>query len=101
MTAMTDHAEILDDYLELSPSVSLRPEPFGALAYHFGNRRLTFLKRPEMVSVVRSLDGRRTGREALREAGIPEEQWIAYARVLKMLVDGDMIQRPLRLVVGA
>ena len=25
--------------------MSLRPEPFGALAYHFGTRRLTFLKR--------------------------------------------------------
>ena len=28
----------------LNPAVSLRPEPFGALAYHFGNRRLSFLK---------------------------------------------------------
>ena len=26
----------------LSPRVGLRPEPFGALAYHYGNRRLTF-----------------------------------------------------------
>ena len=39
----------------LSPSVALRPEPFGALAYHFGNRKLTFLKRPELVAVVRGL----------------------------------------------
>ena len=28
----------------LSPAVALRPEPFGALAYHFGNRRLSFLR---------------------------------------------------------
>jgi len=28
----------------LNPAVALRPEPFGALAYHFGNRRLSFLK---------------------------------------------------------
>jgi len=34
---------ILDEALALSPSVALRSEPFGALAYHFGNRRLTFL----------------------------------------------------------
>lgn len=37
----------------LSPSVALRPEPFGALAYHFGNRRLSFLKAPELVELVR------------------------------------------------
>ncbi len=91
---MPDHASILDERLELSSSVSLRPEPFGALAYHFGNRRLTFLKRPELVSAVRSLDGSRTGREALREAGIPEDQWETYARVLQTLADSDMIRLP-------
>ena len=35
--------------------VALRPEPFGALAYHYGNRRLTFLRSPDLVTVVRSL----------------------------------------------
>ena len=47
----------LTEILQLSPSVALRPEPFGALAYHFGNRRLTFLKRPELVQVISSLNG--------------------------------------------
>ena len=46
---------ILTQAWALSPSVALRPEPFGALAYHFGNRKLTFLKRPELVQVVRVL----------------------------------------------
>ena len=46
---------ILDEAWALSPSVALRPEPFGALAYHFGNRKLTFLKRPELLTVVRAL----------------------------------------------
>ncbi len=36
-------------------SVALRPEPFGALAYHFGNRRLSFLKSTTLVTVVESL----------------------------------------------
>ena len=49
----------------LSPSVALRPEPFGALAYHFGNRKLIFLKRPELVAVVRGLDGAGDVRSAL------------------------------------
>ena len=41
----------LDEPWALSPSVALRPEPFGALAYHFGNRKLIFLKRLELVTV--------------------------------------------------
>ena len=40
---------MLDEPWTLSPSVALHPEPIGALAYHFGNRKLTFLKRPELV----------------------------------------------------
>ena len=29
---------------QLNPQVALRDESFGALAYHYGNRRLVFLK---------------------------------------------------------
>ncbi|MCX6431711.1 MAG: mycofactocin biosynthesis chaperone MftB [Actinobacteria bacterium] len=76
----------------LSPSVSLRPEPFGALAYHFGNRRLTFLKRPELVEVVSALDGRRTVREVLEGCGIPEGQWSAYDATIERLRGADMLQ---------
>ena len=35
--------------------MALRPEPFGALAYHYGNRRLVFLKHPDMVAVAEHL----------------------------------------------
>lgn len=71
----------------------LRPEPFGALAYHFDNRRLTFLKRPELVTVVTLLDGRRSVRDCLTEAGVDEQQWSAYAEALDALVSADMLQR--------
>jgi len=40
----------------LSPRVGLRPEPFGALAYHYDTRRLVFLKAPELVGLVRALE---------------------------------------------
>ena len=56
---------MLDQAWTLSPSVALRPEPFGALAYHFGNRKLTFLKRPELVAVVRALGTQPDVRSAL------------------------------------
>jgi putative mycofactocin binding protein MftB len=69
----------------------LRLEPFGALAYHFGNRRLTFLKRPELVEVVKGLDGRRTVREVLEECGIPESQWPAYDATIEKLIGADMV----------
>lgn len=87
-------ATIIDEHLELSPSVALRPEPFGALAYHFGNRRLTFLKRPELVEVVRGLDGTHPARDALVAAGVPQDQWATYATVLESLAEADMIRRP-------
>ena len=49
---------MLDEAWRCRRSVALRPEPFGALAYHFGNRKLTFLKRPELVA-----RGRAPGRQ--------------------------------------
>ena len=35
--------------------MALRPERFGALAYHYGNRRLTFLKSPQLTAIVEDL----------------------------------------------
>jgi len=35
-----------------TPTVVLRPEPFGALVYDFGSRRLSFLRDQGLVRVV-------------------------------------------------
>ena len=83
----------LDQAWALSPSVALRPEPFGALAYHFGTRKLIFLKRPELVAVVRALGTAVDVRSALEAAGVPESAWSAYAVALDGLAQSDMIQR--------
>jgi putative mycofactocin binding protein MftB len=40
---------------QLDPKVALRPETFGALAYHYGTRRLAFLKSAGLVEVVKAL----------------------------------------------
>jgi putative mycofactocin binding protein MftB len=82
---------MLDEPWALSASVSLRPEPFGALAYHFGNRKLTFLKRPELVAVVRGLAEQPDVRSALMEAGVPEREHPAYVDALRGLAASDMI----------
>ncbi len=75
----------------LSPSVALRPEPFGALAYHFGNRRLTFLKTPQLVDVVRLLGAHDTATSALSAAGVPVAVHERYAAALSTLVDAEVI----------
>ncbi len=49
----------------LSPRVGLRPEPFGALAYHYDTRRLVFLKAPALVDLVRALDGHASAAAAI------------------------------------
>ncbi|MQY40765.1 hypothetical protein SRB17_87980 [Streptomyces sp. RB17] len=83
---------LLGEPWTLSPSVALRPERFGALAYHFGNRKLTFLKRPELVAVVRALGDQPDVRSALDAAGVPASQHAAYAAALRGLAASDMIR---------
>jgi putative mycofactocin binding protein MftB len=76
----------------LSPQVSLRPERFGALAYHFGTRRLSFLKSPRLLRVVESLADEPSALAACRRAGVPDAQMADYERALATLADTDMIR---------
>ena len=85
-------ADSLDALLALSPSVALRNERFGALAYDFSSRRLTFLKSPQLVAVVRQLDGATSLREALTAAEIDPGQWSQYAAAVQRLVSTDMVR---------
>jgi mycofactocin biosynthesis protein MftB len=75
----------------LNPAVALRPEPFGALAYHFGNRRLSFLKTRPLVTVVRLLESYDSAAEALAAAGVPARERARYAAALAALADSEVI----------
>jgi mycofactocin biosynthesis protein MftB len=75
----------------LNPAATLRPEPFGALAYHFGNRRLSFLKSRQLVSVVRLLEDYDSAADALDTAGVPAQQRGRYAAALSALADSEVI----------
>jgi mycofactocin biosynthesis protein MftB len=75
----------------LDPRVSLRPESFGALAYHFGTRRLSFLKSRTLVEVVESLATQPTGHDACRAAGVSPAELGAYERALGSLAESGMI----------
>jgi putative mycofactocin binding protein MftB len=78
----------------LSPSVALRPEPFGALAYDFASRRLTFLKTVALVDIVRRLGGATTVGEALDAADIPADQRPAHLSALHRLAETGLILGP-------
>ncbi|MEZ5383433.1 MAG: mycofactocin biosynthesis chaperone MftB [Microthrixaceae bacterium] len=83
----------LDEAWALNQRVSLRPERFGALAYHFGNRRLSFLRHPDLVEVAESLADLPTVADALRAAGVEEPRWGSFQRALGTLASSDMIVR--------
>ena len=69
----------------LHPQVALRDESFGALAYHYGTRRLLFLKSPTLVALVSALErypsahsgggGRRSRSRAARHTAAPWPDW--------------------------
>jgi mycofactocin biosynthesis protein MftB len=82
---------LLDLHLELNPQVALRPEPFGALAYHYGNRRLIFLKHPDVVRVVGALDQHDSVRSTLAACDIAESRWPAFCTALTSLCESEML----------
>jgi mycofactocin biosynthesis protein MftB len=75
----------------LDRQVALRPERFGALAYHFGTRRLSFLKTRKLVAVVQALDAQPTALAACRSAGVMDHELSAYRRALATLARSGMV----------
>jgi mycofactocin biosynthesis protein MftB len=77
----------------LHPQVSVRPERFGALLYHFGTRRLSFLKSPALLAVVTGLAEAPSAAAACRTAGVSEAQLPSYRNALATLAASSMICR--------
>jgi mycofactocin biosynthesis protein MftB len=75
----------------LHPSVAIRPEPFGALVYHYGNRKLVFLKSPRIVAVVRSLADQPSIDAALAAHDVSEAARPKYLAALESLLRSEMI----------
>jgi putative mycofactocin binding protein MftB len=82
----------LDTAWHVPAQVSIRPERFGALLYHFGTRHLSFLKSPALLEVVRTLDQWPTAREACVHAGVEAAQLANYRAALATLAASDMIR---------
>jgi len=73
------------------PQVALRPEPFGALAYHYDNRRLTLLRSPELVALVDSLHAHPSPRAAFDAQGLDPARWSNYEKALASLAASSFL----------
>lgn len=86
---------LLETPLELDPQVALRPEPFGALAYHYGTRRLVFVKHLDVVTVARQLAAHPSLSATLQACGIAESRWPSFAQAFARLNESEIIrERP-------
>jgi mycofactocin biosynthesis protein MftB len=83
--------DILDRVVTLHPQVALRPEPFGALAYHFDTRRLVFLKHPDVVRVVTELKPPLTVAQVLTTCGIEQHRWPSFRTAIATLLRSEML----------
>ena len=81
-----------DGHYRLSPRVGLRPEPFGALAYHFDTRRLVFLKSPDLVDLVHALEVHASAGQAIDDVVAPSsERRPAYVAALASLCEAGVV----------
>jgi putative mycofactocin binding protein MftB len=81
----------LDSAWDLHPQVSVRPEPFGALLYHFGTRKLSFLKDRTLLSVVQFLADSPSVRSACVAAGVQDADLPRYQSALCALAASSMV----------
>ncbi|WP_205351222.1 mycofactocin biosynthesis chaperone MftB [Mycobacterium bourgelatii] len=75
----------------LHPQVAVRPEPFGALLYHFGTRKLSFLKNRTILTVVQTLADHPDLRSACRAAGVEDGDQGPYLHALGVLAESNML----------
>ncbi|WP_216907856.1 mycofactocin biosynthesis chaperone MftB [Nocardia noduli] len=89
----TDSAAPFDPALPytLAGSVSLRPEPFGALVYDYATRRLSFLKTPLLVNVVRELENHPDAASTLVAVDVPAADHDRYLHALAGLCESGTI----------
>jgi putative mycofactocin binding protein MftB len=84
--------------LELDPQVALRREPFGALAYHYGTRRLIFLRHPDILAVVERLGSEPSAQAALEACAVAPDRWKGFVAALDSLEASGVVR--VRAVAG-
>lgn len=91
VVAMAGPSFDLDAQWQLSPQVSIRPERFGAMVYHYGTRRLSFCKSPILATVIQSLAESPSARTACLEAGVSSNELPGYTAALERLASSGTI----------
>ncbi len=81
-----------NDRWGLHPRVALRPEPFGALAYHYDNRRLNFVRSPALVALLKILADHESVSVAFDHSGVADARRPAFERALSALAASDFLQ---------
>ena len=90
MSVLADHP-VLGRALQLHPQVALRPEPFGALAYHYDTRRLVLVKHPDLVRVLEALADHPTVQATLDACDIAPARHTSFAAAIGSLLDSEML----------
>ncbi len=94
-TTIQSHHRPFDPTLpyEVHPQVEIRPESFGALLYSFKTRRLSFLKDPALVTVVRTLGDHPSASAACAAAGITDpSRLVMFETALATLTSTETIR---------
>jgi putative mycofactocin binding protein MftB len=87
----TAQGDLLDGTWRLHEQVAVRPERFGALLYHFGTRRLSFVKDLRLLAILNALAESDSARDACLLAGIPDAELAPYRTALATLAKSHMI----------
>ncbi|MGQ9927661.1 MAG: mycofactocin biosynthesis chaperone MftB [Chloroflexaceae bacterium] len=77
----------------LAPYAAIRAERSGGLIYRYDNRRLYFLRAPELVDLLNALDGTVNLGAALDALEVPEAARGRYLRALAQLERLGVIAR--------
>ena len=89
---MTEAVSVLDRAWGVHPQVAIRPERFGALLYHFGTRRLSFLKDRRLLTVLEHIGEASSARAACEAAEVEPAALPAYEAALARLAATDMLE---------
>ncbi|MFM8267430.1 MAG: mycofactocin biosynthesis chaperone MftB [Ilumatobacteraceae bacterium] len=91
-TEAIDIDRAVDRALEVHPHVAIRDEPFGALAYHYDNRRLVFLRHPDVVRVIRALGEHPTLADTLVACDIDRSRWQSFITAVASLERAEVVR---------
>jgi len=93
-TSMINENHLLDRYLTLNPTVSIRKERFGALVYNHENRKLSFIRSEELLCIIEDLQKGASVKGALVANKIDPSRWPIFVASLSTLLNQGFVVSP-------